>query len=90
LACIGTDNRFNADIVANHWKYIYDELSRRGISLASVGADGDSRELRAIKLSTNLLFSPEVPNLLSIGKSMFAIKHPTTVACIQDVVPIAV
>jgi len=99
LACMGTDNRFNADIVANRWKYIYDELSQRGISLVSVGADGDSRELRAMQVSTHLLSSQKVPNLLSIGKSIhipsdwkawFAMKHPTTVACIQDVVHIAV
>jgi len=42
LACMGTDNKFNADAVSKCWKYIYDELSQRGISLISVGADGDS------------------------------------------------
>ena len=100
LACIGTDNKFNADIVLKRWKYIYNELNQRGISLVSVGADGDSRELRAMQVSTQLLSSSQnTVNSTYIGskisiplewKTWFAMKQPTSVTCIQDTVHIAV
>ena len=67
--------------------------------MVSVGADGVSQELRAMQVSIHLLSSPKAVHSLSIGKSIllppkwkawFAVKYPTTVACIQDVVHIAV
>lgn len=100
LACMGTDNKFNADIVVKHWQYIHDQLKQRGIFLVSVGADGDSRELRAMQVSTQLLSSTQSSaNSPLLGsriiippdwKAWFAMKQPTSVACIQDVVHIAV
>ena len=100
LACIGTDNKFNADIVLKQWKYIYNELNQRGILLVSVGAYGNSRELRAMQVSTPLLSSSQnAENSTYIGskisiplewKTWFAMKQPTSVTCIQDTVHIIV
>jgi len=42
LACIGTDNKFNADVVSKRWKYIYDKLLQRGISLELMETVGSS------------------------------------------------
>ena len=41
LACIGTDNKFSADLLLNRWTYIVSECKKRGIAVASFGADGD-------------------------------------------------
>ena len=59
LACIDTDNKFDAELVIKHWHYIHNELNQRGITLISIGADGDSRELRAMQVSTQLLSSTQ-------------------------------
>ena len=57
LACIGTDNKFNAEVVMKRWQYIHDQLNQRGIHLVSIGADGDSQELRGMLVSAQLLTS---------------------------------
>lgn len=55
LACMGTNNKFTAHRVLKRWKYIYSECKKRGIMVVSFGADGDSRELKAMQVSS-LLF----------------------------------
>ena len=52
LACMGTDNKFTAHHVLKRWKYIFSECKKRGIIVVSFGADGDSRELKAMQVST--------------------------------------
>jgi len=79
------------------WQYIHDELRKRKINLISIGADGDSRELQAMQLSTELLFtnqgSKNQGSALSLGsvitipptwKTWFALK-PTDIAYVQDI-----
>ena len=102
LACMGTNNKFTAEGVLKLWTYIFLECKKLGISVVSLGADGDPRELKAMQVSTQLLFyeypitslspSSKIPKLVipSEWKSWFAVKTPTTVAYIQDVVHIAV
>ena len=55
LACIGTDYKFDIELVIKHWHYVYNELNQCGITLVSIGAEGDSKELRAMEVSTKLL-----------------------------------
>ena len=102
LACMGTNNKFTAEGVLKLWTYIFLECKKLGISVVSFGADGDPRELKAMQVSTQLLFyeypitslspSSKIPKLVipSEWKSWFAVKTPTTIAYIQDVVHIAV
>ena len=52
LACIGTTNCFTAEDALRCWKYIYTQCLQRKILVVSFGADGDTRELRAMKIST--------------------------------------
>ena len=52
LACIGTENKFDAEVVMKRWQYIHDQ---RGIHLVSIGVDGDSQELKGMLVSTQLL-----------------------------------
>jgi len=52
LACIGTTNCFTAEDVLRRWKYIYTQYLQQKILVVSFGADGDTRELRAMKIST--------------------------------------
>ena len=54
LACIGTNNSFSATDVMKRWRYIYLECQKRDITIISFGADGDSRLLRAMKISSQL------------------------------------
>ena len=57
LMIIGTDNKFTAKGVLLRWQYIFGECSKRGIHVLSIGSDGDSRLLKAMKLSV-YLFPP--------------------------------
>ena len=41
--CTATDNRYNAELMTKHWKYIYDECLKLGIQVIGYGADGDSK-----------------------------------------------
>ena len=52
LACIGTNSSFTATDVLKRWRYIYLESWKRNITIISFGADGDSRLLRAMKISS--------------------------------------
>ena len=52
LACIGSTNCFTAEDVLRHWKYIYEQCQQRKIAVISFRADGDSRELGAMKISS--------------------------------------
>ena len=104
LACLGTDNCFSATNVLNRWNYIYTECVKRNISVVSFGSDGDSRNLRAMKISCQFnlassndksLFtkSPSIlANEMHYPKdwSWFWVKNPTTIAFVQDTVHIAV
>ena len=101
LACIGTDNKFDAELVIKRWHYIHNELNQCGITLVSIGAYGDSRELRAMQVSTQLLSSTQssisslscVNNKITIPsewKEWFAMKRPGSIAYIQDMVHVAV
>ena len=68
LACLGTNNKFTAEHVLKRWQYIYLECKKLGITVISFGADGDSRELKSMQVSTNLLFSSANP-LASLSPS---------------------
>ena len=103
LAIIGSDNKFSAELVLKRWQYIVSECSKCGITVASFGADGDSRELKAMQISTGLLSSKTSP-LLSVSPthllkrilipmewhSWFSARIPTSVAYVQDIVHVAV
>lgn len=52
LSCIGTDNKFDAELFIKCW---HKELSQCGITLVSIGVDGDSRELRAMHTGINTI-----------------------------------
>ena len=49
---MGSTNCFTAEDVLRCWKYIYAQCLQQKISVISFGADGDSRELRAMKISS--------------------------------------
>ena len=103
LAVIGSDNKFSAELVLKRWQYIVSECSKCGITVASFGAVGDSRELKAMQVSTGLISSKTSP-LLSVSptnllkriliptewQSCFAARIPTSVAYVQDIVHVAV
>lgn len=54
LACLGTDNKFTAEHVLKRWNYIVSKCKERSIQVCSFGADGDSRELKAMQVSAQL------------------------------------
>ena len=104
LACLSSDNRFSNELVAKRWKHIREECHKRGIIALSFGADGDSRELRAMQLSTQLCLSRrqqkkgnDLPTSIAVPvkisptwSTWFAMQNPTEVAYVQDVVHVAV
>ena len=53
LCCMGTDNKFTAVEVVKRWQYIASECKKRGIHVASFGGDGDSRLMKAMRISTS-------------------------------------
>ena len=70
LMIIGTDNKFTAKSALLWWQYIFGECSKRGIHVLSIGSDGDSRLLKAMKLSVNLF-----PPAKSDPLSSFSLSH---------------
>ena len=103
LACIGTNNRFSTDDVLKRWKHVYLECKAHGITVVSFGANGDTRALKAMKSSCQLLdsfdkcmlkLSPssllEVENYSKDWCSWFKIQHPTNLAYVQDPVHVGV
>ena len=55
LACLGTDNKFTAQVTLQRWAYIYNELKKRGVKIISFAADGDSRLMCAMCITLPLL-----------------------------------
>ena len=104
LACLGTDNCFSAPDILIRWKYIYTECNKRNISVISFGSDGDLRNLRAMKISSQFnLASDNEKSLFTRSPSILAdkmpypedwtwfwVENPTTITYIQDIVHIAV
>jgi len=54
LACLGTNNQFTVREVLLRWKHIANECKRRGINVVSFGGDGDTRLLKAMKVTCKL------------------------------------
>lgn len=95
LMCVGTDNKFTYTDVCRRWKFIYEQLTKRGIRIVNFASDGDSRLLKAMKI--NCHFSKETELSLNQRKAMetpllqkwLAIRLPTVLS-VQDMVHIAV
>ena len=64
LACVGTDNKFTYETVLQRWKYIVQECKKRHIDVVSIGGDGDSRLMKAMRMVTGLL-----PNMVSLSEA---------------------
>ena len=102
LACMGTDNKFTAEHVLKSWQFIQDECIKRGITIVSFGADGDSRELKGMRVASHLMLkkshplaehSPARQQSIRLPKTWFnwfAVRMPSTISCVQDTVHIAV
>uniref|UniRef100_A0A1X7TPL7 Uncharacterized protein n=1 Tax=Amphimedon queenslandica TaxID=400682 RepID=A0A1X7TPL7_AMPQE len=101
LACIGSDNKFSATDVLQRWKYINKELSLRGVRVVSFAADGDSRLMRAMHVTTHLISNntnlslnndttplPILQGNLSIKRWLFTNLY--ALFCVQDMVHVAV
>ena len=54
LACLGTDNKFSAEDLLPRWRYIVEECLKRNVIVLSFGADGDSRVMKCMTMSTAL------------------------------------
>ena len=97
LACFGTDNKFATNHVLSRWQHIAVECSKRNVMVVSFGGDGDSRVMKAMRISTGL-FSKEI-KLLSplqsiayptIWSEWFWMHSLCNIAFVQDTVHIAV
>lgn len=103
LGCIGSNNCFDATDVLKRWQYIFSQCQKRNINVISFGGDGDSRLLRAMKISSNFkvktadashfqlspsYLTTEIPNPKQW--TWFWFKKSTPVLYIQDFVHVAV
>ena len=104
LACVGTNYKFTAENVCLLWKYIYMECKKRNIYVLSFGADGDSRLLKAMRVTMSSMTDKSDPLLKHV--SPYSLNSPTipkewhtcnwfcidakSVSCVQDIVHIAV
>ena len=103
LMCTVTNNKYDAELITKRWKYIYEECSKLDIMVVSYGADGDSKQLRSMKLLTGLFnkssakFNGKMPLTISSSlkvpdkwKSWFLLENPTSIAYVQDTIHLAV
>ena len=102
LACLGSDNKFNAEHVLLRWKFIYTECRKRSIDVLSFGGDGDTRILKAMKVFTLLLTTKEnhlyhqvpvcsksAPDKPQSWNSWFLTSPVSNISNVQDVIHIA-
>ena len=100
LACLGTNNKFSAEDLLPRWRYIVEECSRRNISVLNFGADGDSRIMKCMKVSTSLMAPPSAKDASSSEmlspirihpnwEAWFYIQ-PSKIGYVQDTVHLAV
>ena len=102
LACIDTNNKITGEDILKRWDYIYQEMSKRGITIVSFSADGDSRLMRAMRVTLSLAHTDDclalsinknrctntcVPDKLQHWMSM---KFLPSVFCVQDIVHLGV
>ena len=97
LACIGTDNKFTFKEVLQRWKYIYTELSMRGVRIVSFSADGDSRLLKVMRMTQGYAPDPQFPNTWfqsnAVPKALnewLCISKFCEILCVQDMVHVGV
>ena len=102
LACLSSDNQFTAENDMQKWKYIHSECAKLGIDVVNFGADGDSREMKSMRVSCHLQYKPDsslqfspssfLPKMKLPKEWMewFALKYPTSICYVQDTVHIAV
>ena len=102
LGCIGSNNCFDATDVLKRWQYIFSQCQKRNIIVISFGADGDSRLLRAMKISSNLKIKTADASHFQLSPSYLTTEIPnpkqwtwfwlksTPVLYIQDFVHVAV
>ena len=77
---------------------IVSECYKRGITVISFGADGDSREMKAMLLSSHLFFNKTSASSFQLNKvvipkewhTWFAIKVCNGISFVQDIVHLAV
>ena len=101
LALIGSDNCFTNKSVVARWKYILKECNSRSIHFIGISADGDSRLLSAMRLSsklqsvkTDLEFNvSQVPKLNSLPpawRKWFSLQQFSDMVFVQDTVHLGV
>ena len=73
LACFGSDQKFTAEHVLQRWQRIYLQCAERGITVVSFGGDGDSRVMKAMKMSVSLTMPPSDLSLQTSLSPIFRI-----------------
>ena len=101
LALIGSDNCFTNKSVVARWKYILKECNSRSIHFIGISADGDSRLLSAMRLSsklqsvkTDLEFNvsqvPKLDSLPTAWRKWFSLQQFSDMVFVQDTVHLGV
>ena len=96
LACLGTNDKYS--LVVQRWNSILSECAKRNITVVSFAADGDSRALKAMLLSSHIFYNTSLPDSANFNKvalptdwsPWFTIKTTNGIAYVQDVVHLAV
>ena len=76
LGCIGSNNCFNATDVLQCWQYIFSQCQKRNINVISFGGDGDSRLLRAMKISSSFQIKSTDISLFDLSPSFLTSEMP--------------
>jgi len=103
LGCVGINNVFTATDVLKRWVYIHSQCQNRSIRIISFGADGDSRLLRAMKISCQFKIPPceiplynSSPSFMNEGVDVpkewtwFWLQKPSSLLYVQDYIHVAV
>ena len=98
LSVIGTNNKFTAEDILTRWKFIHGELLQRGIKVLNFSADGDTRLMKAMRITMHLT---DDGVLQSLNKNTNIVNPPFVfdkwlcanlfpLTCFQDMVHIGV
>ena len=66
--CLGINNKHDYTLVIKRWSHIVSECAKRNITVMSFGADGDSRELKAMLHSAHLCHIEAIPSALKVNE----------------------
>lgn len=71
LSVLGTDSKYNSDVISRRWAFIRNELAKRKVKVISYGADGAGPFLKAMVEESRIFNVSESSNIPTAWREFF-------------------